>query len=378
MTNDYPPKVGGIQNYLWELWRRLPADLAHVYTTPHPDAGAFDVGESYPIERAREPWLGPFPWLVSRIRHKADEVGAELVLLDPAVPLGRIGPWLDRPYGVVLHGAEVTIPARLPGVRPHLRRVLRGAQLVVSAGQYALDEANRCAGRELPAVVVPPGVDTNRIRPLSDEARLEARREFGVAEDALLLVSVSRLVPRKGMHRLVRAAGALQSEFAGLEVLIGGTGRERRRLESLIEECEAPIRLLGRVPDEQLAKLYGAADVMAMLCADRLGGWEQEGFGIVFLEAAAAGVPQVAGDSGGAREAVVDGVTGLVVSPSNLEGSIVALRSLLADAEARRSFGMAARDRAVAEFDYDILVRRLADALQAALEPQTGRNGAQG
>src|SRR5690606_21899169 len=99
----------------------------------------------------------------------AAEVGAGLVLLDPVWPLGVIGPALERPYGVVLHGAEVTIPARHPLLAPQVRRTLRGARLVVSAGGYPAREAERCAKRQLPVALVPPGVDVDRFRPLDDD-----------------------------------------------------------------------------------------------------------------------------------------------------------------------------------------------------------------
>ncbi|MDA3041226.1 MAG: glycosyltransferase family 1 protein, partial [Actinomycetota bacterium] len=158
VTNDFPPKVGGIQNYLWELWRRLEPSTTSVYCTPHRAAGPFDLDQPFTVRRAREPWLVPYPWLVGRIRRLAAADDAQLVLLDPALPLGLVGLFLGVPYGVILHGAEVTIPARLPVVRSIMARVLRGASVVVSAGDYALAEAQRCAGTALPGVVIPPGV----------------------------------------------------------------------------------------------------------------------------------------------------------------------------------------------------------------------------
>ena len=126
----------------------------------------------------------------------------------------------------------------------------------------------------------------------------------------------------------------------------------------------APVRLLGRVEDERLPSLYGCADVFAMLCRNRWGGLEQEGFGIVFLEAAACGIPQVAGDSGGASEAVVDGDTGFVVRRPQ-EGAAVAavLSRLLDDADLRRRQGREARARAERDYAYDVLAARLDEAL---------------
>lgn len=288
------------------------------------------------------------------------------MLLDPALPLGRIGPRLDRPYGVVLHGAEVTIPGRLPGLRGELARVLRGAQLVVAAGGYPAREAERAARGALPTVVVPPGVDVGRFRPIDPRRRADARRRFGVADEATLVVSVSRLVPRKGMDVLVRAATALRPAHPALQVLIGGDGRSARAIGRLITRTGAPARLLGRVSDDDLVALLGAADVFAMLCRNRWAGLEQEGFGIVYLEAAACGVPQIAGRSGGSHEAVVDGVTGYVVDdPTSVDAAACAIGRLLDDQSRREEMGRAARSRAAEQFTYDALAVQLGKALDA-------------
>lgn len=367
VTNDFPPKVGGIQSYLWELWRRLPADDVIVYCTPYRGAAAFDAAQAFRVERSPEPVLLPYPWLAQRIVELADEVGAELVLLDPAVPLGIIGPWLGRPYGVVLHGAEVTIPGRLPVSRSVLRRVLLGADLVIAAGHYPLAEAERCAGRSLPSVVIPPGVDTDRFRPLGDIGRAEARRHFGIEEDDVVVASVNRLVPRKGMDLLIDAVAEASAVRPELRLIIGGSGRSERELRDRAAEriaAGARIELLGRLEDPDVPRLYGAADVMAMLCHDRWVGLEQEGFGIVFLEAAAAGIPQIAGRSGGAAEAVADGETGVVIDEATSVAEVAsALVELVDDSERRHALGAAARERACQRFDYDVLASRLEQAI---------------
>lgn len=366
VTNDFPPKIGGIQSLLWEWWRRLPPDSFAVLTSPYDGAAAFDAEQPFRIERTPEPVLLPHPWMVSRVNALADEIGAELVVLDPAVPLGLIGPSLRLPYDVVLHGAEVTVPGRLPGSRQVLGRVLRRARHVVAAGGYPAAEAVHAAGRALPITVVPPGVDVARFRPLDAEQRRAARARLGLPVDGDLVVGISRLVPRKGFDVAIRAVARLAVDRPGLTLAIAGAGRDRERLESLARETSAPVRFLGRVPHEDLPDLYACADVFAMLCRNRWGGLEQEGFGIVFAEAAACGVPQVAGDSGGAAEAVADGETGIVVRrPDDLESVTAALRELLDDPVRRREMGQASRRRAVAEFSYDVLAGRLGRSLGA-------------
>ena len=367
VTNDFPPKVGGIQSYLWELWRRLPADDIAVHTTPHAGAPVFDADQAFVVTRSREPVLLPTPTVVRRVRNLAERQGAELVVWDPALPVGHAGRRVGRPYAVVLHGSEVTVPGRLPVARSMLARVLRGASLVICAGNYPAGEAERAAGCTLPTVVVPPGVDTDRFRPLDEAERASVRRELGLPVDAPLVVSVSRLVPRKGMDTLIRAAARLGRTEPDLVVAIAGSGRDRRRLEGLVASTGAPVRLLGRVPEELLPGLYGAGDVFAMLCRSRWGGLEQEGFGIVFLEAAAAGVPQVAGESGGAAEAVAHERTGLVMGrPDAVERVARTLSDLLGDERRRAEMGREARRRAEAEFSYDVLARRLRAGIDGA------------
>jgi len=367
VTNDFPPKVGGIQSYLWELWRRLPADDIAVHTTPHAGAPVFDADQAFVVTRSREPVLLPTPTVVRRVRNLAERQGAELVVWDPALPVGHAGRRVGRPYAVVLHGSEVTVPGRLPVARSMLARVLRGASLVICAGNYPAGEAERAAGCTLPTVVVPPGVDTDRFRPLDEAERASVRRELGLPVDAPLVVSVSRLVPRKGMDTLIRAAARLGRTEPDLVVAIAGSGRDRRRLEGLVASTGAPVRLLGRVPEELLPGLYGAGDVFAMLCRSRWGGLEQEGFGIVFLEAAAAGVPQVAGESGGAAEAVAHERTGLVMGrPDAVERVARTLSDLLGDEKRRAEMGREARRRAEAEFSYDVLARRLRVGIDGA------------
>jgi phosphatidyl-myo-inositol dimannoside synthase len=373
VTNDFPPKIGGIQSYLWELWRRLPPDDVTVLTSPYRDDDLFDAKQPFAIHRTREPVLLPTPVLSRHIRTLAAQVGARLLVLDPALPLGFLGPSLGIPYAVVLHGSEVTVPGRLPASRQMLARVIRGASLLIAAGSYPEAEARRAVGSKgivPPVVQVPPGVDTTRFVPLAAIDRVATRARLGLPVSGPLVVSVSRLVPRKGMDVLIEAAAGLAETHPDLVVAIAGVGRDRARLEHRIRRTAAPVRLLGRVPDADLPALYGCADVFSLCCRTRWGGLEQEGFGIVFLEAAAAGVASVAGASGGAAEAVVDGQTGLVVhDPDDPLALRAALRRLIDAPELARRQGLEARRRVEAEFGYDDLAARLGAALDAVVDP---------
>jgi phosphatidyl-myo-inositol dimannoside synthase len=396
VTNDFPPKVGGIQSYLWELWRRLPPAEVTVLTTPYPGAAEFDRAQPFRVVRDRCSWrlppplsgghprtpgrvLLPTPALAARIDALAREVGADLIFLDPALPLGALGPRLrSAPYVTVLHGAEVTVPGRLPGSRALLRRVLDGAAGILAAGHYPAEEAAGAAGRPLPGLVIPPGVDVDRFRPAGDDpaARVLTRKRFGLPETAPLVVGVSRLVPRKGFDVLIDAVARLaRARFSGdpVHLAIAGRGRDRDRLARRAARAGIGHRfhLLGRVPDEDLAAVYACSDVFAMCCRERWGGLEAEGFGIVFMEAAASGLPAVAGRSGGADEAVDDGTTGFVVDPLDAGAVADALGRLLADPALRRQMGAAARRRAESAFNYDTLAARLVPLAQGDLSALT-------
>jgi phosphatidylinositol alpha-1,6-mannosyltransferase len=358
VTNDFPPKHGGIQSYLHELWRRLPADDTVVFTTRFPGDLDWDADQRFRIVRSRHSVFLPTRALAADVDALARDVGADIVFVDPWLPLGALAPALRAArYAVVVHGAEVTVPGRLPGSRAVGRRVLRGAAAVVAAGEYPAREAVRAAGSPLPGIIVPPGVDPERFRPLDGAGRAEARATFGLDPGAPLVVGVSRLVPRKGFDVLIEAMAAIP----GAHLAIGGAGRDRTRLERLAARSALAgrVRFLGRVPDAALPRLFACGDVFAMPCRDRWGGLEAEGFGIVFLEAAAAGVPAVAGRSGGSHEAVVDGVTGAVVDGRSVAEVRDAVRALLEHDATRVTMGAAARERAQQEFAYDRLVERL-------------------
>ena len=366
VTNDFPPKVGGIQTYLWELWRRLPPETFAVLTTAHPDASGFDAAQPFRVDRVSGTVLWPTADLRRRIDALAAELDAGFVVLDPALPLGAVGPKLARPYVVVAHGAEIPVAGRIPVVGAILARVLRGGAGAVAGGNYAAAELTRAAGRPLDVAAIPPGVDTRRFVPVPEPERPAIRRNLGLPEDGPLVVNVGRLVPRKGTDVLIEAVARLRSVHPDLTLAVAGAGRDRQRLERLATRRRAPVRFLGRVADDRLPALYACADVFAAPNRARWGGLEQEGFGIVFVEAAACGIPQVAGDSGGAPEAVVHGETGLLVErPGNPSEVASALERLIGDPPERCRLGQQSRRRAADLFAYDVLAARLAAYLTA-------------
>ncbi len=358
VTNDFPPKLGGIQSVLWEMWRRLPNAETTVFTTPYDGAQAWDNQQAYRVERSRDKVLLPTPWIRRSVAALANEVRADVVFVDPMLPLGAIGPQLrDVPYIVVAHGAEITAYGRIPPTNLVARRILRNAAGVLAFGHYPMSECVRAAGKPLRGIVIPPGVDIERFQPVSAQDKVTTRSKFGLAIDRPVVLGLSRLVPRKGFDVLIEAMGSLNIDA---QLAIGGSGRDRDRLEKIARQHNVSVRFLGRVEDADLPALFGCADVFAMLCrGDRWAGLEVEGFGIVFLEAAACGVPQIAGRSGGSHEAVIDGETGIVVPPRDVGSTRDALRRIINDESIRIKMAEASRRRACDEFGYEQLAARL-------------------
>jgi phosphatidyl-myo-inositol dimannoside synthase len=378
VTNDFPPKIGGIQSYLWELWRRLPEGEAIVLTTPHADSDAFDAAAPMRIIRTRQRWLLPTPVLYAEIERIAKEHDIWHIVLDPALPVGLLGPALAARgyrYSLVVHGAEVTVPGRFPVLRQLLARTLKGATHIVAAGGYPLAEAQRAAKASLPATVIPPGVDVERFSPARDcEDRRSIRTRLNLPPSAPIVIGSSRLVPRKGFDVVIDAVARLSDTTPGIVFALSGRGRDAKRLASRAKAAKrkhphADVRLLGRLSDTDLVDLLRCGDVYAMLCRNRWGGLEQEGFGIVFLEAAACGLPQVAGASGGSHEAVVDGITGVVVAqPKDVTSVAAAIGELIDDPDRRARMGEESRRRAQADLTYDVLAERLLRVLESVGE----------
>ena len=243
LTNDFPPKVGGIQSYLWELWRRLPPDDVTVFTASYPGAEWWDSQQKFRLIRTREPVLLPQPYLARR-RRAARRSGARAVVIDPAVPLGLVGPSLGLPYAVVLHGAEVTVPGRLPVSRQllaaspercpgHSGRQLPRGRSPQGPAPRRKTRSGVSSEQFPPVVQIPPGVDTERFRPLPQIDRAAARARLGLPHSGPLVASVSRLVPRKGMDTLIKAA------LSSRGPLPGHVGRDRRGREGPTAPGEA-------------------------------------------------------------------------------------------------------------------------------------------
>ncbi|HXF72597.1 MAG TPA: glycosyltransferase family 4 protein [Actinomycetota bacterium] len=373
VTNDYPPQVGGIERALHALVRQLPPDRVAVYAPRSEGAGGFDAGEPYEIVRDPARFVWPTPAVARRVREVVRATGAGVVLFGDAMPLAALGPGLARrgtPYVVACHGFDYWL-SLVSGPHAALRAVTRHASRVVVMGSRFLARVVRTAvPRRVPVSLLPLGVDPERFRPDLPTDDLRARHGL---EGRPVVCSVGRLVRRKGHDALIRAMPRVRAYAPGATLVVVGDGPYRGRLERLAASAPAgSVVFAGEVPEEELPRYYALGDVFALPCRDRLGGLEVEGFGLVFLEAAACGRPVVVGDSGGARESLVDGVTGLLVDGRDVARVADAVGGLLADPARARAMGEAGRDRVLRSFTWPRIAALLAGWLREAADRGPG------
>jgi phosphatidylinositol alpha-1,6-mannosyltransferase len=349
VTNDYPPKPGGIQQHLGSLVAAMTVDvrvLAPADEGPAPgDVVRYDRRFMWPTPRVRR-------WIEGEIRAWRPDV----VLFGAPHPIAHLGPSLRRrtgvPYAVLCHGAEVTIPAAFPITRTLVAWPLRRADAVLAVSDFTTDRVRRLVSGEVSAVGA--GVDVEAFHPRPRP------------EGPPVVACVSRFVPRKGQRRVLEAVAALRAEGYDTEVLLVGSGRDEAALRRLADRLDVPTRFEVGVPWARLGELYGEATVFAMPCRSRWFGLEVEGFGLVFLEAAASGLPVLAGDSGGASETVVPGRTGFVVADD--DALVEGIRYLLDDPAGAAAMGRRGRERVEHEYTWDAVARRVTDALAGVVE----------
>src|SRR5882757_1975559 len=366
VTNDFPPRPGGIQSFVENVARSLdPVELV-VYASTWKDGfevAHFDAQLPFPVVRDRSKMLLPTPRVTREAAALLRQHGCSSVWFGAAAPLGLMAPAL-REAGArrlvgTTHGHEAGW-AQLPGSRRLLRRIGEGTDTLTYLGEYTRSRiASALTPRAAARMVrLPPGVDEKAFHPSSGGAVVRAR--LGLA-DRPVVVCVSRLVPRKGQDTLILAMPRILREVPDAALLIVGGGPYRGELEQLARNTgvAAAVRFTGPVPAAELPAHYGAGDVFAMPCRTRRGGLDVEGLGIVYLEASATGLPVIAGDSGGAPDAVLDGETGWVVAGGSPEQSAERVLTLLRDPELRQRMGERGRSWVEESWRWDLLADRL-------------------
>lgn len=372
VTNDFPPRPGGIQSYLEELVRRVAADGTHqltVYAPRWKGADAFDDAAGaagYSVVRHPGTLMLPGRAVDTRMRRLIADRGIDTVWFGAAAPLALLA-GRARSAGAArvvasTHGHEVGW-SMLPGARSVLRRIGESTDVITFVSHYTRNRFASAFGAAAALEHLPPGVDTDRFAPdAAARAELRARYRLGERPTA---VCVSRLVPRKGQDALIRAWPSIRRRVDGAALVIVGGGPYLETLRRLAQQCGVSddVTFTGGVPGADLPAHYLLGDVFAMPCRTRGAGLDVEGLGIVFLEASASGVPVVAGDSGGAPETVLPNRTGLVVDGRSVEQIGDAVARLLADPQRAAAMGAAGRDWATGHWGWDALAPRMAALL---------------
>ena len=370
VTNDFPPRPGGIQAFLHNMALRLDPERLVVYASTWKRGregaeatAAFDAEQPFTVVRDSTTMLLPTPGVTRRAVGLLREHGCTSVWFGAAAPLGLMAPALRKAGAERLlattHGHEAGW-AQLPAARQLLRRIGESTDTVTYLGEYT---RSRIATALTPAAAgrmtqLPPGVDEKTFHPGSGGDEVRAR--LGLT-DRPVVVCVSRLVPRKGQDTLILAMPRILAAEPDAVLLIVGGGPYEKDLRELARETgvAGSVRFTGSVPWSELPAHYGAGDVFAMPCRTRRGGLDVEGLGIVYLEASATGLPVVAGDSGGAPDAVLDGESGWVVRGGSVEEAAERIVVLLGDAELRRRMGERGRAWVEEKWRWDLLAEKL-------------------
>ncbi|MCX2967664.1 glycosyltransferase family 4 protein [Streptomyces sp. TRM70308] len=374
VTNDFPPRPGGIQAFLHSMALRLDPERVVVYASTWNRTAAgreatarFDAEQPFTVVRDRTTMLLPTPRVTRRAVRLLREHGCTSVWFGAAAPLGLMAPALRaagaRRLVATTHGHEAGW-AQLPGARHLLRRIGESTDTLTYLGEYTRSRVSTALTAQAAARMaqLPPGVDERTFHPGSGGA--EVRERLGLTGRPVI-VCVSRLVRRKGQDTLIEAMPRVLADVPDAVLLLVGGGPYEADLRKLAEArgVAASVRFTGAVPWSELPAHYGAGDVFAMPCRTRRGGLDVEGLGIVYLEASATGLPVVAGDSGGAPDAVLPGETGWVVRGGDAAQTAERVTALLRDPELRRRMGQRGRAWVEERWRWDLLADRLRDLL---------------
>lgn len=364
VTNDFPPRAGGIQAFVHNLAVRRPAGSIVVYAPAWPGATAFDAAQPFPVIRHPTSLMLPTPGVLRRAGDIARGERCDSVVFGAAAPLGLLAPGL-RSYGVerfvgITHGHEAGWAA-LPAARQALRRIGDGVDVLTYLGEYTRSRMARVLSPDAVSRMarLAPGVDETVFRAGAGGAEVRARHGLG---DRPVVVCVSRLVPRKGQDLLIRAWPRVLRAVPDAALLLVGGGPYRTDLDKLAAGLDSVI-FAGAVPWEELPAHYDAGDVFAMPCRTRRRGLDVEGLGIVYLEASATGLPVIAGDSGGAPDAVLPDETGLVIDGHSTDQLTNALTTLLTDPARARDMGTKGRSWIEREWRWQVQADRFATLL---------------
>ena len=369
VTNDFPPRPGGIQSYLQAMVGQLPPDELVVYAPRWRGDShlRFDAEQKFEVVRHRTALMLPTPLVARRAAQLVRSENCDTVWFGAAAPLATLAPALRRAGAQRIlastHGHEVGW-SMVPGARQTLRVIGEQTDVVTFVSKYTRKRFSSAFGPNAALEYLPPGVDTDKFRP-DPAARAHLRHRYGLGDRPTVLC-LSRLVPRKGQDALIVAMRRIREQIPGAVLVIAGGGPYEQYLRKLAQSCAVAedVVFTGRVPAEELPAHHTLADVFAMPARTRGAGLDVEGLGIVYLEASASGVPVVAGNSGGAPETVAEGRTGRVVDGRRIDQIADAVAGILADRAAAAAMGAAGREWVEQHWRWEALGGRLRQLLR--------------
>jgi len=362
ITNDFGPRAGGIETFVMGLIERAPKGSIIVYTSSQGDTTSYDQGwlRDFGVEviRDRSKILLPSPWVARRVKKVVKRDSIKQVFFGAAAPLGVMARGLRR-KGVLnivalTHGHEVWW-AKLWPFSSAISFIARNVDHLTYLGEFTKNEISKALSpkEKMKLIKIAPGIDTDHFAPVPSSAQL--RKDLGLA-DKKVIVSVGRLVHRKGQDILIQSMPEVLAKHPTAHILMVGEGPYRKELTKMVSELNLidAVTFIGRIQYKELPRYICAGDIFVMPSRSRLAGLEVEGLGIVYLEASSCALPVIAGRSGGAPDAVDEGVTGYSVDgTSSLEVS-KAIIKMLDDPINAREMGQAGRSWIIDKWRWEI------------------------
>ena len=361
VTNDFGPRAGGIETFIIGLLERMLPGTVMVYTSQQAESERFDQRwrEKYGVHviRDRRSILLPTPRVTRAIKNIITREGIESVWFGAAAPLAVMAKTF-RAVGVkkivaLTHGHEVWW-AKIPPFSLAMKFIGAQVDYLGYLGEFTRNAiAPSLNKRDRDKLIkIAPGIDTEHFSPMPRDPALVAELDI---KDSPTIVSVGRLVHRKGQDQLVKALPRIIEKFPRVKLIFVGTGPHQKAIEKLMKKLgvEKSVRFIGRIPHEQLPQYFALGDIFAMPSRSRLFGLEVEGLGIVYLEASACGLPVIAGNSGGAPDAVLSEKSGVIVDGTSVKEIADAAILLLSDSSKSRKLGRTGREWVVSDWRWE-------------------------
>ncbi len=354
-TNDFPPKVGGIQTYCYELAKNLTSlGEEIVVLAPRVEGDSeFDKRQNFKIVRIKKKISLYFTFFSILKREKIEKI-----LVAHRANYARLASWVNLllkiPYDIIVYGGEILIPGRKRSIQKNFER----AKKVITISNFTKEKLIEIGIPEKKILVIYPGVNPIKFNPRCDPSSIKKKYNL---EGKKVILTVSHLVKRKGHHNVLKALPQVLEKVPHLIYLIVGKGKEEEALREMVRDLKLEGRVIfaGKVKEKEIPLYYMACDLFIMPSYEIKEKGDVEGFGITYLEANACGKPVIGGRSGGVPDAVIDGETGLLVDPLNINQIAQALIKLLTNPEVARKLGEEGRRRVEKELNWQKMAEKI-------------------